>query len=322
MELITNQSWDNAELYRLQTHELPKFYDENMPNFTVLGTQTLCKEMKIPYGYFITQQETFRKDILREQLRNVDTNQFGLIKRDDSKFHVVSKWSDHLVEDTNTFGINETNGWLNIVDDPKNEQKSFVLPTSKEKTNYNSSTFIDTSTIFYKKIELGLGLFKLICTNGARDRMFTDSISFSIDDFFDKRSIIMQGMIEAVSKLKDKYQQFIDNITKYEFTPINALQYLDNLEDKNLLHKLVIKEIRQQIVDFNDGKEASYFISNLGSNDIKTLYDFFDLTTYIINQTMKTVSQRSSAQKLVFDRFIKDFNIKADLNNKIKLVTN
>lgn len=309
------------------------FYRENVESFSQSGRRTFLSAMGIPPSFFMARNVALQDNMLTDVKQIVAESKksesiYVLDQNGVLQYSAVATSLGWEGPD-NTLGM-DTGQWVPRFQSVSTGMVSYVRAGDKvgvNRNDYFTTAFMKVPIFLVKPVSFEIGMFKLLCTNGAVDVINAKGFSLKPKDFSKEIfQAFMGGLSGAIDRICVNHSTFV-NLLREEKTSIpEARQLLHSMSDPESGRSLVPKAVLKETLRHLDLTEKGKAVPPQAPTIIDTQYDLFDAMTYYARgsatATDRNISMQQRAESRVFSlfysRFLKDGKI---IPEKINLKT-
>jgi hypothetical protein len=293
-------------------NEIDHFFKENGASFSASGKASFLKAMSIPPSFFEDRNFLLQQDLI------VDTKEGCRLKHDTEHLAILENDGiiDYVAPLNNRFGWEDPHialeldhdYWQLTADRVSEGILKFAHLSGKDMLpgDYFVTGFFNLPIFYSAPFSLGMGMFKLVCTNGMMDRINVKSLNFSHKEFDAAQfSRLVDTVRLASNDLQEEYQTFMEALGSMVQTPESAINFVNEKmkhpdTGKMLLPKSLVKEVAghfDHIVRGDDFKPAN------SPTEIKSHLDILDTFTFYSNKVLPSGKAADRADSLAFQFF-------------------
>jgi len=296
-----------GRVFQGSVEDVEKVYADDAEAFTKSGQISFLKANGIPVSFFNRQTEKTQQDLLVAQKHHLRTKSDHLLYLKDNegeKIVFVAPQTPHGWQDpADTLGVNPS-VWDSCRLDHGTGVVRYTQRSEKvDRGEYFPALFLDIPILYWGRLGLNAGLYKMICTNGMTDTVFSSQFRLNLKkQSLDMLSAIVVNSSNALAEFGNPYQKFLNHLQSVPLSFSDARSLLGNMREKSSVPNTLIKWGERHV----DQIEAQRDVDAGSPTKVECEYDVLDTLTFHA-QKLPSVRAQSSAEGGVFSFFYGQF---------------
>jgi len=304
----------SGQVYTVPIDEADKFYESHKEDMVASGFRSFLSSMRIPTGFFKERNPVLQQDLV------IDTKATVLEKSKAKELFVlvidgvIQFVAPHLPSSLGWEDPKETLGldpevWYPTEFDTNSgcvQYLNFPDRGNLTQDQYYPVAYLTLPIFYAKPIKVDLGIYKLICQNGAMDDISTSGVSFKPSSLNpDIFAAFANGVSDATKKLSVEYNKFFDFLNAASLNVDEARTLMRGMLEASdpLVPTRVVKRVLQHVELLRSGKD----VPSNSPDTVDNQYDLFDLFTFYSHQGNTKLTSRNNTDRKTFRYFYQTY---------------